>query len=749
MSKAIDFHVSGMHCASCAMNIQRKLKKTDGIQEASVNYANEQAYLDYDPRIIDQSKIAEIVKSLGYKAILDKEKEEKITEHEHAEKLKSLKQKIIFGGIFSFGLIIGAMLPGAPEFLMNRWVMLAMATPIQIWLGSGFYRSAWSALKNKTTNMDTLVALGTSVAYGYSLVVLLFTNYLTDKGIDVHVYFETSATILTLVLLGKYLESRAKGKASDAIKKLLQLQPLIAHVKKDNIWKDAPVNSINIGDRLMVKPGEKIPIDGTIISGRSAVNESVLTGESMPVEKQPGDSIFAATINSSGAFEMEARQIGEKTRLSQIINMVRQAQGSKPPIQKLVDKISSYFVPIVIGLSIITFIIWFIFGPDPKLPNALVSMISVLIIACPCALGLATPTSLTVAIGRGARDGILIKNAEVLEAAKKVSVVIFDKTGTLTVGKPEVKSIEQASGLKHGEKDLALSLTMTTEERSQHPLAKAIVNYLADLEIQKAQKTEYFEDLPGRGITAIVDGKNILIGTVKLMRERKISDPSKIMDIPSDKQAGYGTLVYVAINNEIKIRFNISDAPKENSRSAIEQLRAMKIHPVMITGDNYNTAQTIAKTLQIHEFSAEVLPEDKEQEVKKRGDQGTVVAMVGDGVNDAPALAAADIGIAMGNGTDVAIESAGITLLRGDISLVPKALQLARVTMNNIRQNLLWAFGYNILLIPVAMGVLFPFFGIRLNPMLASMAMAFSSVSVVTNALRLKNISLTKSIIKN
>jgi Cu+-exporting ATPase len=376
-------------------------------------------------------------------------------------------------------------------------------------------------------------------------------------------------------------------------------------------------------------------------------------------------------------------------------------------------------------------------------------MISVLIIACPCALGLATPTSLTVAIGRGARDGILIKNAEVLEAAKKVSVVIFDKTGTLTVGKPEVKSIEQASGLKHGEKDLALSLTMTTEERSQHPLAKAIVNYLADLEIQKAQKTEYFEDLPGRGITAIVDGKNILIGTVKLMRERKISDPSKIMDIPSDKQAGYGTLVYVAINNEIKIRFNISDAPKENSRSAIEQLRAMKIHPVMITGDNYNTAQTIAKTLQIHEFSAEVLPEDKEQEVKKRGDQGTVVAMVGDGVNDAPALAAADIGIAMGNGTDVAIESAGITLLRGDISLVPKALQLARVTMNNIRQNLLWAFGYNILLIPVAMGVLFPFFGIRLNPMLASMAMAFSSVSVVTNALRLKNISLTKSIIKN
>jgi heavy metal translocating P-type ATPase len=726
------------------MNIQRKLKKADGVQEASVNYANEQAYLDYDPKIIDKQKIAEIVTSLGYKAILDKEKEEEIAEHEHEEKLKSLKQKIVFGGILSLGLIIGAMLPGAPDFLMNRWVMLAMATPIQIWLGSGFYRSAWSALKNRTTNMDTLVALGTSVAYGYSLVVLLFTKYLTDKGIDDHIYFETSAAILTLVLLGKFLESRAKGKASDAIKKLLQLQPQIAHVKKDNKWEDVPVNSINIGDILMVKPGEKIPIDGSIISGSSAVNESMLTGESMPVEKQSGDSVFAATINSSGAFEMEARQIGEKTRLSQIINMVRQAQGSKPPIQKLVDKISSYFVPIVIGLSIITFVIWIIFGPDPKLPNALVSMISVLIIACPCALGLATPTSLTVAIGRGARDGILIKNAEMLEAAKKVSVVIFDKTGTLTVGKPEVNNVAFVPELEHKQKDLALSLVMTAEEQSQHPLAKAIVNYLAGLGTQKAQKTEYFEDLPGRGIAATINGSEILIGTAKLMHERNMSDPSKITQIASDQQTNYGTLVFVAINNEVIIRFNISDTPKENSASAISQLRAMKIHPVMITGDNYNVAQTIANTLHIDKFSAEVLPEDKEQEVKKRKDQGAVVAMVGDGVNDAPALAVADIGIAMGEGTDVAIESAGITLLRGDLLLVPRALKLARVTMNNIRQNLLWAFGYNILLIPVAMGILFPFFGIRLNPMLASMAMAFSSISVVTNALRLKTITLTK-----
>ncbi|MFA6391562.1 MAG: heavy metal translocating P-type ATPase [Patescibacteria group bacterium] len=744
MSKSIDFHVSGMHCASCAMNIQRKLKKADGVQDASVNYANEQAYLDYDPNTINESKIAEIVSSLGYKAILDKEKEEEITEHEHEEKLKSLKQKIIFGSILSLGLIIGAMLPGAPEFLMNRWVMLALATPIQIWLGSGFYRSAWSALKNKTTNMDTLVALGTSVAYGYSLIVLLFSSYLMDKGIDDHVYFETSAAILTLVLLGKYLESRAKGRASDAIKKLLQLQPQVAHVKRDNKWEDVPVNSISIGDVLMVKPGEKIPIDGTIISGSSAVNESMLTGESMPVEKKSGDSVFAATINSSGAFEMEAQQIGEKTRLSQIINMVRQAQGSKPPIQKLVDKISSYFVPIVIGLSIITFVIWIIFGPDPKLPNALVSMISVLIIACPCALGLATPTSLTVAIGRGARDGILIKNAEILEAAKKVSVVIFDKTGTLTVGKPEVNNLVSASGLEHEQKNFALSQAMAAEELSQHPLAKSIVDYLAELGIKKAQQVENFEDLPGRGVTATVDGSQVLIGTAKLMRERNISDPSKIMET----QVDYGTLVFVAIDNEIKIRFDISDAPKENSKAAIGQLRAMKINSVMITGDNYNTAQTIAKTLQIDEFSAEVLPEDKEQEVKKRKSQGAVVAMVGDGVNDAPALATADIGIAMDEGTGVAIESAGITLLRGDLLLVPKALKLARVTMNNIRQNLLWAFGYNILLIPVAMGILFPFFGIRLNPMLASMAMAFSSISVVTNALRLKTISLTKQITK-
>jgi len=728
----MDFYVSGMHCASCAANIQRKLAKTEGVEAARVNYSNEQAYVSYDPKKVSADTIASAVRSLGYAAHTSESDAEDLMERDHAVHEARLTQKLLVGAVCSALLLIGAMVPFAPALLQHPLAMLLLATPVQLWLGKDFYKSAWSAAKNRTTNMDTLVALGTSVAYGYSVAAVVFSKYFESAGIPMHVYFETASVILTLIVLGKYLEVRAKGQASAAIKELLQLQPTVAHVRKDGSWQDVAIEAIEAGDVLLVKPGEKIPVDGVIHSGASAVDESMLTGENMPAEKRAGDIVYAATVNTLGSFEMEARAVGGRTKLSQIIRMVREAQGSHPPIQKLVDTISAYFVPIVIGLSAVTFVLWFTVGPEPRLPRALVSMISVLIIACPCALGLATPMSLMVGIGRGARSGILIRNAEALERANETTLVVLDKTGTLTEGKPSVSAYASAETLR-----TAASL----EQHSEHPLAGAVLAKAHELSME-LDPVDHFTAIAGKGVRGTIHGAEWFLGSHEFIREKGIPvTPEQGAEITGHEARGE-TVLALAEGKTYRGSIAITDRIKAESPSAVSQLVRMGIEPVMMTGDNSTAANTIAMRVGIRNWRARVRPEDKASFIRQSQFEGDVVAMAGDGINDAPALALADIGIAMGGGTDIAMESAGVTLLRGDVSLIPKALRLAKVTMRNIKQNLAWAFGYNVLLIPVAMGALYPLTGMQLNPMLASFAMAFSSVSVVMNALRLKTITI-------
>lgn len=746
------FHVSGMHCASCAINVGKSLENISGVKSAHVNYASEQAIVEHDGTCTNES-LENAVSDVGYRAVFGDENvtQEELVEKEKARELKITKTKLVWSSFFTVLLLIGVMVPFAPQILKNYVVMWILATPVQFWVGAQYYKSTWSGLKNRIANMDTLIALGTSVAYLYSVVVVLFENLLLSTGVKPHVYFETSATIITLILLGKFLEMRAKGQTSEAIKKLLGLQAKTAWVIRGGKEIELPIEEIVIGDIVVVKPGEKIPVDGVITKGESSVDESMVTGESMPVRKTVDDEVIGATINKSGSFEMRATKIGSETMLSQIIEMVKQAQGSRATIQKLADTVSSYFVPVVIMLSIITFLIWFNFGPQPTFVLALVNLIAVLIIACPCALGLATPTSIMVGTGKGAQNGILIKNAESLEIANKVNYVVFDKTGTLTKGEPEVQTFEFMDNLDNTAgnlnwpipeevniKEYISSLVLSVEKKSHHPLAEAVVNHLKRGRVLEVEK---FEDMSGLGVKAVINGLEVLIGTQKLMDLKGVMRCADLTKLSEDLRKKAQTVSFIGIDKKNVALLGISDTIKNESRGTVKQLKDMGITPVMITGDNQVTANAIAHELGIKEVLAEVLPEDKAIKVKElqNRDKNSVVAMVGDGINDAPALATADIGIAMGSGTDVAIESAGITLLRGDISLVPRSINLSKSTMRNIIQNLVWAFGYNAVLIPVAMGLLYPFFGILLNPILASAAMAFSSISVVMNALRLKS----------
>ncbi|MFZ5425115.1 MAG: heavy metal translocating P-type ATPase [Patescibacteria group bacterium] len=753
--KKTTFHVSGMHCASCAINVGRSLENLPGVKSAHVNYANEQATVEHEDSCKTED-FAKAVEDVGYKAVIGQENEsqEDLVEKEKAKEVKEVKTKLVWSSFFTFFLLFGAMIPFAPAILKNYWIMWILSTPVQFWVGAQYYKSTWSGLKNRTANMDTLIAIGTSVAYFYSVIVVLFETQLLNFGIEPHVYFETSATIITLILLGKFLEMRAKGQTSEAIKKLLGLQAKTARVLRDGEELEIPVDQIVVGDILIVKPGEKIPVDGVITKGESAVDESMVTGESMPVRKVVENTVIGATINKSGSFEMKATKVGSETMLSQIIEMVKQAQGSRAPIQKLADTVSSYFVPVVLMLAIVTFLIWFNFGPQPSFILALVNLIAVLIIACPCALGLATPTSIMVGTGKGAQNGILIKNAESLEVANKVNYVVFDKTGTLTKGEPEVQTFAFMNNLEEVVSSLnweipeeidikayISSLILSIEKKSHHPLAEAVVNHLKNNKVYEAER---FEDMSGLGVKAYVNGHEVLIGTQKLMDQQGVMKCADLTNLSEGLRKKAQTVSFVSVDKKNVALLGISDSIKKSSKETIQVLKDMGITSVMITGDNKVTAEAIAKELGIDEVFAEVFPEDKAAKVKELQTRNTksVVAMVGDGINDAPALATADIGVAMGSGTDVAIESAGITLLRGDISLVPKAIKLSKATMRNIKQNLGWAFGYNIILIPVAMGALYPILGILLNPMLASGAMAFSSISVVMNALRLKSTKL-------
>lgn len=738
----INFKISGMHCASCASNSARVLKRVKGVEEAEVSYASEEAQVIYDPSKASFDQMKKAIEGLGYQAMIETENSavSSVSAHDHmhhSDDLSALKLRLIVSAILTTPMLI-SMIPGAPMWLMEPRLHLLLATPVQFWAGRYSYISAWKALRHGMANMDTLIVLGTSVAYFFSVSAILFESEFAQIGIKTHVYFETAAAIITFILLGKFLEARAKGQTSEAITKLLDLQAKKARVIRDGKEVEIPVEEVVVGDELKVKPGEKIPVDGVILKGSAAIDESMVTGESLPVTKQKDDPVVGATLNTNGNLVIQATKIGADTFLSHVIEMVKRAQASKAPIQKLVDKVSGIFVPVVIVLALISFVIWYLLGPNPSLVHAMLSMTAVLIIACPCALGLATPTSIMVGVGRGAMLGILIKDAQNLEVAGKISTVVFDKTGTLTEGKPEVQGIEFAAEVKNEKKIKEYIVALETQ--SHHPLAGAVVKKLSVVSNQLS--VVGFKDLSGKGVEGEISGKQVMIGTLRFISENKIEldqDLIKQADAMADLAQ---TTSHVVVDGQHVAVIGIADSIKPTSKQVITDLHQLGIKTVMLTGDNRKTAQAVADQIGIDEIKAEVLPGDKQQVIIELQDRGEVVAMIGDGINDAPALAASDIGIAMGLGTDVAIETAGVTLLRSDISLVPKAVKLSKATLKNIQQNLFWAFGYNSILIPVAMGVLYPIWGVTLNPILAGAAMAMSSVSVVGNALRLKRVRI-------
>lgn len=739
----ITFPVKGMHCASCVKVIERAIKKVDGVATCSVNLATEQATVAYDTEKVKKQTLASAVANVGYQAMIDEEiKSQEEQQAEKQKEQKSLRHKVIFSLVFG-GLILWGSFPllmdYSPAFLQNSFIQLLLATPVQIWAGWEFYRATFTSLKHRNANMDTLVAIGTSVAFLYSVFVTFFPSSVVLFGINPMPYFDTSTLIIGLILLGRYLEAGAKSRTSDAIKKLIGLQAKTARVIRDNKEINIPIGQILINDTIRVKPGEKIPVDGKIIEGQSSIDEAMLTGESIPSEKNVGDTVIGATLNKNGTFLFKATKIGQDTMLSQIIQLVQEAQGSKAPIQRIADLISSYFVPVVLILAITTFAIWYDFGTAPALLFALLNTVAVLIIACPCAMGLATPTAIMVGTGKGAENGILIKNAESLETAHKINTVIFDKTGTLTKGEPEIKEIIINSKYNIPTEKI-IKIAASLSQYSTHPLSEAVSNYANNKKIA-IKKLRNFKEIEGKGIMALCEHNLYIgLGNKNLLIQRHI-DTSFADEIINQKQIG--TYLFVIHHDkEVIGAILLADEIKESAIEGLEKLKKMGLEVIMLTGDNKKTANSIAEKLGIERVIAEVLPGQKEDIVKDVQNEGKKVAMVGDGINDAPALAAADLGIAMGTGTDVAIEAADITLVNKNLSSVASAILLSRKTITTIKLNLIWAFGYNIILIPIAMGILYPFFHILLNPIFASFAMAASSISVVVNSLQLKNVKI-------
>lgn len=740
------FNVKGMHCASCVRVTERALKKTPGVKDAVVNLATQKATVTYDPDFCTPDQLAESIKKTGY--VLDLE--ESTSAKDSADKKKELgdlKVKIIIS-LISGALIFWGSFPvlmnTAPEFLRNFFIQLILASPIQFWAGFDFYRATIPALKHRTANMDTLVALGTTVAYFYSAFVTFFPQIIMNLGMDPMPYFDVAVIVIGLILLGRYFEAKAKAGTSQAIKKLIGLQAKTARIIRDSKGLPAgrqeinlPIEQVKIGDMIRVRPGEKIPVDGVISEGESSIDESMITGESIPVDKTRGDIVVGATMNKSGTFIYQATKVGNETMLARIIKLVEEAQGSKAPIQRMADIVSSYFVPIVIMLAFFTFAVWYIFGPQPSFLYAMLNTVAVLIIACPCAMGLATPTAIMVGTGIGAEHGILIKDAESLETANKITTIVFDKTGTLTKGQPKVT--DTAVFLSKTSVREMLVLATSLEKASEHSLAQAILDYAESQGIsqENLKKIDKFKAISGYGIEGKIDLRTVVLGNRRLMDREKVDISDKSDSI--EKLEGEGkTVMILAINKKPAGLIAVADTLKETAKEGIKALYKRGIEVVMITGDNKKSANAIAGKLSIKRVLADILPDQKENEIKKLQAEGKKVAMVGDGINDAPALAAADIGIAMGSGTDVAIEAADITLINKDLRTVASAIELSKKTMRTIKLNLIWAFGYNVILIPVAMGVLFPFFGILLNPILASVAMATSSISVVSNSLLLK-----------
>ncbi|WJD82752.1 heavy metal translocating P-type ATPase [Priestia megaterium] len=734
VSEKAEFAITGMTCAACSTRIEKGLNKLEGVTKASVNLALETASVEYSPSQIAPQDITQRVEKLGYGAKL--KSEEKEEEQSYREKeLSKQKGKFWFAFILSVPLLwamvshftFTSFIP-LPHMLMNPWVQLALATPVQFVIGKQFYVGAFKALRNKSANMDVLVALGTSAAYFYSLY-----SSLKSLGSSAHtnqLYYETSAILITLILLGKLFEANAKGRSSEAIKKMMGLQAKTAVVIRDGAEVEIPVEEVQKGEVVFIKPGEKVPVDGEIIEGQSALDESMLTGESVPVDKNIGDKVIGATLNKNGFLKIKATNVGRETALAQIIKVVEEAQGSKAPIQRLADYISGIFVPIVVGIALLTFFVWYIWIAPGEFAPALEKLIAVLVIACPCALGLATPTSIMAGSGRAAEYGILFKGGEHLEATHKIDTILLDKTGTVTNGTPELTDVRIAQGYEENE---LLQLVASAERLSEHPLAQALVAGIKNkgTEIQDPLS---FEAIPGYGVKATVQKRELLVGTRKLMNQHKVNIDTALEEMTNLEREGK-TAMLVALDGKYAGMLAVADTIKATSKEAVSRLKEMGLEVMMITGDNRQTAQAIAMQAGIEHVIAEVLPEGKAEEVKKLQQQGKKVAMVGDGINDAPALALADIGMAIGTGTDVAMEAADITLMRGDLMSIADAIEMSRKTISNIKQNLFWAMGYNTLGIPIAAVGL-------LAPWVAGAAMAFSSVSVVLNALRLQRVRL-------
>jgi P-type Cu+ transporter len=745
--------ITGMTCASCAGRVEKALKKVPGVLDANANLANEKATVEYLVGEAGLRDLERAVEAAGYGVV--RGGEESSVEDAHEREYKTLRSRFLWAAVLTALILIGSlpMMLGFMPPLPMGWLnlgLLALATPVQFWAGWRFYKGAWGALKHGQANMNTLVAVGTSAAYLYSAVATLAPQLFAGRA---DVYFDTSALIITLILLGRLLEARAKGRTNEAIKKLAGLQAKTARVVRGNEEVDVPVEDVAVGDVVVVRPGEKIPVDGRVIRGESAVDEAMITGEPIPVTKRPGDEVIGATINASGSFRFRATKVGKDTTLSQIIRMVEEAQGSKAPIQRLADKISGVFVPIVMALATVTFFVWLLFGPELAFTLALLNFVAVLIIACPCAMGLATPTSIMVGTGKGAESGILIKGGEALEGAHKLDTIVLDKTGTLTKGKPELTDVV-SDGLSEDE---LLRLVASAERGSEHPLGEAVVEGARRRGLGLAEAST-FEAAAGGGINARVEGHEVFVGTRRFLSELGVSEDGFVSRGEELAVAGK-TPMFVAVDAKPAGLVAVADTVREESKEAVQLLRSLGLEVLMITGDNSRTAGTIARQLDIERVLAEILPGDKAAEVKRlQEEEGKVVGMVGDGINDAPALAQANVGIAIGTGADVAMEAADLTLISGDVRGVARVIKLSKATVRNIKQNLFWAFAYNVLLIPVAAGILYPFFAggtvpdlLRpflgeygfLNPVLAAAAMALSSVTVLGNALRLRRVRIS------
>ncbi|MGV3502569.1 MAG: heavy metal translocating P-type ATPase [Adhaeribacter sp.] len=732
------FPVLNLSCASCASSSQSILQATPGVVDVSVNYANATAQVEYVPTITNPSQLKAALQNVGYDLMVDETEEAKdALEEAHRQKFEALKKRTIASIILSLPLVVIGM------FFMDipyaNYIMWALATPVVLFFGKQFFVGAWKQAKHRSANMDTLVALSTGVAYLFSVFNTLYPDYWHSKGLHAHVYFEAAAVVIAFILLGKMLEEKAKGNTSSAIKKLMGLQPkTVTVVHQGGHQMEMPIASVKVGDTLLVKPGEKIAVDGTVRAGTSYVDESMISGEPVPVEKKAGEKVFAGTINQKGSFQFQADRVGGETLLAQIIKMVQEAQGSKAPVQKLVDKIAAIFVPIVMLIALASLVVWVVFGGENAFTQGLLALVTVLVIACPCALGLATPTAIMAGVGKGAENGILIKDAESLELAKKVNAIVLDKTGTITEGKPEVVTIQWKTGA--AEKELS-DLLFSIEQQSEHPLAEAVVRYFQKGNVQSLP-LEHFESITGKGVKVSYQGKTYFLGSPALLQAENIAVDPGLQESAGQWLLQAQTVIWLADQENALAAVAIADKIRHTSRTAVQELQAAGIEVYMLTGDNAYTARAIAGQVGIQHYQAEVLPAHKAAFVKELQQQGKKVAMVGDGINDSNALAQADVSIAMGQGSDIAMDVAKMTIISSDLSRIPKAIKLSKKTVATIKQNLFWAFIYNIIGIPLAAGVLYPFNGFLLNPMIAGAAMALSSVSVVSNSLRLKWLKL-------